>query len=414
MLKKISILTLIILIVVFSNQYLSQTFSFVDKSIGFTPKMVSSFVVENLNNDSIGLSWSIPNYKLHNKIELYSGSSVQNCLKGVGKKNKLNSKNQSTLIKRNIGNERFFSIYSVDRFGRYSKPKIVYVNNKETKIRNINLDNFLYDYNGNKLRFFVQKLENEFMIVYLSRGVVISIENKISSKKVLYSSFNFLNSYLTPMDITGINSNSEYEITFSLYRSNYVKKDLSYINYDVKSENQITYLRRYYDSDDEESITYKLNGKVVEIDFKSNSKIKKYNIRLNFLGDENYKSITSWESQNVKSIIQEKEFDNTPKHDINKQYSIFNKLNYIHEEDFYNDFYPYHKSRKFLKIDSTSVFNLFNNGTKIFSIRDVSDNFFFYKNCSGEECFTFGLRHPYSKPDFTIRDKFHLKLEMTY
>jgi hypothetical protein len=367
------------------------------------------FAIEILNDSNFFISWSLPTTKIHDHIEVYYGTSVIESFRDKGRKIKLKHKNSSYAEVEKLEGVNYYSIYNVDVLGRYSEPKTVSIidDNISNESQKKTFDYHFYD---DKLKLLIQKLENEFITVHLSRGVIISLENKLSNNQIFSTNFNFSNSYLTPMDIY-----ANDDVTFSLYRSSAKIIDLSYIHINKTSNNEIEYTRKYTDLKNKfEKIKYTLQDKSILIDFESNIDSKKYTIRVNFLGNDDFKSITSWKTKNVNSVIDEPKYDETSKEYINSKYSLDSNLTYHHKENIFNDVYPYHDSRKFLKIDSLSKFELYNQEEHVFSISNISENYFFYKNCSGEECFTFGQKHPYSSHITTIKNKFHLKLDVEY
>lgn len=384
----------------------------IDKNIGLIQSApILMFVSEPYGDKNILLSWSIPNTKLYSHTELICSDILKNNyyeneVKSVEGRSMiaLNNHQSYVLLDKEKINEKYCSAFAVDRFGRFSKPKTIYV--QANMNSNTLLKLFEYTYFDNKIKYIYHTLENKNLKVLFSRGVIIGVENKKSNNIIVDTNFNFLNSYLTPMDIYGD------KIIFSLYRSVY-EDSFSWI--EIKKDiNSISFTRHYIDESRVKVISYSLNNKTIKIDYSDDFLDSRSAIRINFLGDDNYKAITKWEAENVSSVIDEVDYDKTNLTVINTQYQIENKLDYKHKEKIFNDKFPYTESRKFLKITKDTKFNLYHDKTKIFTMYGATDRFFFYKNCSGEEGFMFGYKFPYMNGKKTIENNFSIYLKVEY
>lgn len=152
--------------------------------------------------------------------------------------------------------------------------------------------------------------------------------------------------------------------------------DYVYYNKEKISNDKIKYTNGI------ESIIYRLKGYDLSIKFKSKCN-DGYIYRINFIGNNNYKAITSWD--------------------------VYNNELYRHIDKNFNEKYPY-PSKEFLIIDKNTIFYLYHEGKLIYKISDISNPYFFYKNCTGDECFTFGKDSPYKDKKRMIQKKFECKL----
>jgi len=399
------LIILVILVITLVNLDMTKTVvNLMDKNIGLLKSQsIEIFVSENYKDNKTFLSWAIPKTKLHNHIELYKGNTLSNSYRENGERIPFKSKNQSYILLDNSKAKEYYSLYSIDRFGRYSKPKSLYLESNEQNYFSKGL--FKFNYSETEIYYPYYILENDKIKVTLSRGVLIGIENKDNDKIIFNTNFNFLNSYLTQMDIYG------KKIIFALYRHFY-EDDLSWI--EVQNKNKSIVFTRHYKNDNRiEEVIYSLvDSKTIKVSYHSDFSENMDAVRINFLGDDNYKSITRWTAENVSSIINEPKFDDTNLSFINRQYNKESLVDYQHDENIFNDSFPYLETRKFLNINT--IFNLFNNENKIFSMYGATDKYFFYKNCSGEEGFMFGYKFPYMSGTKTIKNDFTIYIKVEY
>lgn len=251
------------------------------------------------------------------------------------------------------------------------------------------------------------ELENEQLRVLFAYGVPIGIENKQSDMRATFQIYGALNSFFKDMDIwEKIEGRTQDMPVLSTYLEAYGAENI--------------WLETYQDSLNMRMVVQDLErGPLVEARYELDSnKLRfhlqplndsKYMARFNVTGDANYKAVTHWETQRVYQVVGEGEVPAVV------DASSTDKLDYQHKDGVFNDTYPYLNSRIGLSIGDSTVFRLYHDDTELFRLHKISGtNDFIYKNCTGEENFSFGTKAPYDTHSPEMEGPFSFELEVVY
>lgn len=303
-----------------------------------------------------------------------------------------------------------FAAYTVDRNGAYSEP----IHDTFRWVESAPFDGFITVHyqpvgnwvEGTELQFPFVRLENEYLRCYFVNGGLLGVENKHSSPDVSYNPYGLRGSYLNGMDVAEMDATGN---SFDIL-GNWVDKsmaDSAWISYKVDS-NSVEATRYTLSGDAHVSLRFTLDSTTIHFELIPRNK-NQFGFRFNTIGNGEFKAVTHWTANSIRAKIDEEG------EDVEAMYGLENNEDYHHRDEVFNDDFPYLKSRVFLALSPHSEMLLMQDSDTLFRLHRFEGNSdFFYKNCWGEESFSFGIHWPYDKYLHTISQPFSMDIEVLH
>jgi|GEM_PF-6577542 len=362
--------------------------------------------------DSIFVSWENPNDSRFDHTELYystSGVPDQQATRvpTVDKKASYLWFKPDPQAK-----AHYFSAYAVDGNNQYAPPVSDRLNAPTTKSPPPDgIFSYYYEFHRIIFNHPYYLLENEHLKCWFANGTLMAIENKQSGLTPEYNPFGPIHSFTNSMDTWEVVAPEVSYPIFSMASDRFAGGgDSTWLETQVDS-NAIAFTRHRVGEGAFARMRYTLDSTSLHVSLEPLN-ASKYNVRFNTFGNANFKAVTHWEARQVKGQIVEdgKEEEQYAKAEANTQ-----PYDYAHQDKVFNDDYPYLESRTFVLMGSETTFHLFHHDQELFVLRDIKGTEdFLYKNCSGEENFSFGMRWPYEKHVTTIDQGFSFVVEVVY
>lgn len=374
--------------------------------------------------DSIFLSWEIPNDSRFDHTEIYySPNMVPDRTDADNNDIKLTTQDKKAsymwYVPESKDGNAFFTAYSVDGNGQYSEgvtDRIDY-SNLTPKSKSVvsppptGVFSYYYEFKDVFFNLPYYVLENEWLKCWFANGVLFAIENKASDLKAEYNPFGPINSFTNSMDIWEVEGPQSSYPVFSLPADMFAGSSDSTWLQTVVDSNSISFVRQRTNEEAFVQMTYTLDSTQLHIELQPYND-SRYNVRFNTFGNPNFKAVTHWEAKQIRGSIAE---DGKEEAQITAAEAHAPDQSYSHKDKVFNDDYPYKNSRAFLLMGPESEFHLYHGNEKLFVLRDIQGTEdFLYKNCSGEENFTFGMRWPYENHVTTIDQGFSFVVDVVY
>lgn len=268
---------------------------------------------------------------------------------------------------------------------------------------------FTYDYHHEGwhsrtlLPYYV--LENDWLRCHFAYGVPIGLENKRSDLQAEFHLYGPLNSFLKDMDIwEQVEGQAQDKPLFSTYLEAFGGDSIWTVA--TQDSARLTFTAHHLRRGPLARTEYRLDSNQVRFRLQPLND-SRYQVRLNTTGDHNYKAVTHWTVSDVREVI--------PDGEAADPAAPARSQSYQHRDQVFNDTYPYLNSRQFLTLNPGAVFHLYHGGTELFRLRDIQGTRdFHYKNCTGEENFSFGAPGPYEVHQPALEGPMEFVLEVVY
>ncbi len=313
----------------------------------------------------------------------------------------------------------FFTAYTVDGNGQYSDRVIDRIDHGDHTFTDNSVNSplpngiFTYWYEFKdvffNLPYFI--LENDQLKCWFANGTLFAIENKTSNLRPEYNPFGPIYSFTNSMDTWEVVAPEVSYPVFSLPADMFAGSSDSTWMETRRDSNSVSFTRYRTTEGAFARMTYTLDSTRLKVSLQPLND-SKYNVRFNTFGNPNFKAVTHWEASQIRGSIEE---DGKEEAQITAAETHAPDQSYQHQDKVFNDDYPYLNSRAFLLMGPQTEFHLYHGAQELYVLREIrGTEDFLYKNCSGEENFTFGMRWPYENHVTTIDQEFSFVVDVVY
>lgn len=311
----------------------------------------------------------------------------------------------------------FFAAYTVDGNGQYSDHVIDRIDHGDHTFTGKpsplpdGVFSYYYEFKDVIFNLPYYILENGQLKCWFANGTLFAIEHKTSDLRPEYNPFGPIYSFTNSMDTWEVVAPEVSYPVFSLPADMYEgSSDSTWLETRIDS-NAITFTRHRSTEGAFARMTYTLDSTQLQVTLQPLNE-SKYNVRFNTFGNPNFKAVTHWEASQIRGSIEE---DGKEEAQITAAEAHAPDLAYKHKDKVFNDDYPYLNSRAFLLMGPETEFHLYHGTQELYVLREIKGTEdFLYKNCSGEENFTFGMRWPYENHVTTIDQEFSFVVDVVY
>ena len=311
----------------------------------------------------------------------------------------------------------FFTAYTVDGNGQYSDHVIDRIDHGDHTFTGKpsplpdGVFSYYYEFKDVIFNLPYYILENDQLKCWFANGTLFAIEHKTSDLRPEYNPFGPIYSFTNSMDTWEVVAPEVSYPVFSLPADMYEgSSDSTWLETRIDS-NAITFTRHRSTEGAFARMTYTLDSTQLQVTLQPLND-SKYNVRFNTFGNPNFKAVTHWEASQIRGSIEE---DGKEEAQITAAEAHAPDQAYKHKDKVFNDDYPYLNSRAFLLMGPETEFHLYHGTQELYVLREIKGTEdFLYKNCSGEENFTFGMRWPYENHVTTIDQEFSFVVDVVY